>query len=109
MAVVGFAIVIEQTSRNASSTKVQHVKVLLLATSASSLRNFSNNVACVRDENNVFSSVKHGRRKQEGASDLAGRHELGERMLRHLLVFDGFINLFTSFINTISLRMISLG
>lgn len=86
MAVVGFAIVIEQTSRNASSTKVQHVKVLLLATSASSLRDLSNIVACVREEKNVLLSVKHGRRKQEGASDLADRHELGERMLRHLLV-----------------------
>jgi hypothetical protein len=108
VAVVGFAIVIEQTSRNAPLTKVQHVKGLLLPTSASSLWELSD-VACVREEKNVLSSVKHGRRKQEGASDLAGRHELGERMLRHLLVFDGFIDSFLPFINKISLRMISLG
>lgn len=35
--------------------------------------------------------VKHCWERQEDASDLAGRHELGEPISRHLLVFDSFI------------------
>lgn len=35
--------------------------------------------------------VKHCWKRQEDASDLAGRHELGEHISRHWLVFDGFI------------------
>jgi hypothetical protein len=50
-------------------------------------------------------SVKDCRGKQGGASDLAGRHELGEHMLA---TFDGF-NFFMLTVNKISLRVISLG